>query len=290
MVEGFGGADGSDRWADANERAVMIDSALNFVDGFLEILQGLDPLLLALATALFTALETTALIGMVVPGDAAVLLAGSTVDSPGRFALMMAGGAVGTYTGELVGYAIGYAIGPRLRNSRFGHFIGERRWIRAEKYLSGRGAPVLVPARFVSVVHAVTPVVAGTVRMPLRLFAFWAGVGALLWSGAYTAFGTAVGAAYREYRGLGLLITTVIVGVSALTVYIRRWLRRRRVSGSADGPRSDRQPDRPPGSPGPGEFAFDGLGPGEGRPSGLQLGGQPRERRHGDGDQFAHQS
>lgn len=216
----------------------MIDSLLDLLDGFLDVLQGLDPLLLALATALFTALETTALIGVVVPGDAAVLLAGSTVDSPGRFALMMAGGAIGTYTGELVGYGIGYAVGPRLRTSRFGRFIGEHRWARAESYLSGRGASVLVPARFVSVVHAVAPVVAGTVRMPLRLFALWSGAGALLWAAAYTSLGTAVGAAYREYRGLGLVITAVVIASSVLAVYLRRWLRRRR-------------PAEPPGPVGP---------------------------------------
>lgn len=206
----------------------MIDSLLDRVDGFLEILQGLDPLLLALATALFTALETTALVGMLVPGDAAVLLAGSTVESPARFVLMMAAGAIGSYTGELVGYAIGYAVGPRLRSSRFGRFVGEHRWHRAEAYLSGRGAPVLIPARFVSVVHAVAPLVAGTVRMPFRLFALYAGAGALLWSATYTGLGTAIGAAYREYRGLGLVVTAAVIAISVLVVYLRRWLLRRR--------------------------------------------------------------
>lgn len=206
----------------------MIDSLLDLVDGLLELLYDLDPLLLALGTVVFTALETTLLVGLVVPGDAAVLLAGSTVDSPARYALMAGAGAVGSYVGELGGYGIGRAVGPRLRYSRAGRWLGARRWAAAEAYLAGRGAPSLVPARFVSVVHAVAPLVAGTVRMPLRKFMFWAGLGALLWSCFYTAVGTAVGAAYREYRGLGLLVSAVVIAISMLALYVRRLVRRHR--------------------------------------------------------------
>jgi len=212
----------------------MIESLLDLVDGLLELLYGLDPLLLALGTAVFTALETTVLIGLVVPGDAAVLLAGSTADSPARFALMAAAGAVGSYTGEIGGYGIGRAVGPRLRYSRLGRWLGERRWAAAEAYLAGRGAPSLVPARFVSVVHAVAPLLAGTVRMPLRKFLLWAGTGALLWSLFYTAVGTAVGAAYREYRGLGLLVSVVVIAISMLALYLRRIVRRRRGRGEPE--------------------------------------------------------
>lgn len=207
----------------------MIESVLDLIDQVLGVLSGLDPLLLALATAAITALETTALVGLVVPGDGAVLLAASTVDSPGRFLLILAAAALGTYTGELVGYGIGRAVGPRLRISRLGRLVGERRWARAEAYLAGRGASVLVPVRFVSVVHAVAPLVAGTVRMPLRRFMFWAGLGALVWATVYTGLGTAAGTAYREYRGLGLLTTVAVVGTAAAVMLVRRWRRRRRL-------------------------------------------------------------
>jgi membrane-associated protein len=138
-----------------------------------------------------------------------------------------AGQAGRTDARELVGYGIGRAVGPRLRISRVGRFLGEHRWARAERYLAGRGAAALVPARFVAVLHAVAPLLAGMVRMPLRKFALWAGTGAVLWSVAYTSLGTAIGAAYREYRGLGLLITLVVIVLSAAVVFGRRLLRRR---------------------------------------------------------------
>jgi membrane-associated protein len=205
---------------------------LDLVDRVLETLAGLDPWLLVLATAGFTALETTALIGLVVPGDAAVLLAGSTVDSPARFAMVLGAAAGGTYAGELIGYGIGRAVGPKIRYSRFGRLLRERRWAAAEAYLSGRGASVLVPVRFVAVAHAVTPILCGTVRMPLRRFALWSGVGAVLWASVYTSVGTAAGAAYREYRELGLLTTIGVVLLSVVVILVRRLLRRRRAAGT----------------------------------------------------------
>lgn len=206
----------------------MIDSLLDLLDSVLIVLYGIDPFVLALATAGFTALETTALVGLVVPGDAAVLIAGSTVNSPGRFVLIASAAAIGTYSGELIGYVTGRAVGPRLRISRLGRFLGEHRWSRAERYLAGRGAAALVPARFVAVLHAVAPLLAGMVRMPFRKFALWAGTGAVLWSVTYTALGTAIGAAYREYRGLGLLITLAVIAISAAVVFGRRLLSRAR--------------------------------------------------------------
>lgn len=211
-----------------------MDPLLDLLDRVLDTLAGLDPLLLVLATAAFTALETTALIGLVVPGDAAVLLAGSTVDSPARFGMVLAAAAGGTWVGELVGYGIGRSVGPKLRYSRFGRLLGEHRWARAEAYLSGRGASVLVPVRFVSVAHAVAPVLCGTVKMPLRRFAFWTAVGAVLWATVYTSIGTAAGAAYREYRELGLLTTVAIILISAAVILVRRLLRRRRSASAPE--------------------------------------------------------
>jgi membrane-associated protein len=213
----------------------MTEPLTDLLDWALELVTGLDPVTLVLALGLFTALETTALIGTIVPGDAAVLLVGSTVDSPGRFALVMCTAAVGTYTGELIGYGIGRAMGPRLRISRLGRLIGEQRWARTEAYLAGRGASVLVPIRFVSVLHAVAPVVAGTVRMPLRRFACWAALGALAWASSYTAVGTAAGTAYREYGHLGLLTTIAVATAAGAVIYLRRWRRRRRPGGEAGG-------------------------------------------------------
>lgn len=193
----------------------------------LDLLASLDRTTLLLLTAALTMLETTALIGLVVPGDVAVLLAGSTVDSPGRYAFVLAAASIGTYVGEMGGYAIGRATGPRLRRSRL---VGERRWAKAEEYLSGKGARVLVPARFVSVVHAVAPIVAGAVHMPFRSFALWSGIGAVVWATTYTSVGAATGAAYREYGHLGLATSGVFIVAAVVVIAVRSRARRQPVT------------------------------------------------------------
>src|SRR5215211_5933671 len=153
-----------------------------WVDAPVTGLAGLDPVWLAAMTAAITALEATVGIGLLVPGDLIVLLAGSTVDGPGRFALVVFAATAGTLTGDMIGYGLGRAAGGRIRASRLGRRLGEARWARAERYLAGRGARVLVPIRFVSVVHAIAPVLAGTVRMPFRRFVAWAALGAFIWA------------------------------------------------------------------------------------------------------------
>jgi membrane-associated protein len=203
------------------------------VDGvhLIELLAAMDQTHLMLITMAFTMLETTALIGLVIPGDFAVLLAGSTANTPGRFLLVLVAASVGTYLGELGGYAIGRKAGPRLRRSRL---IKEHQWAKAESYLHGKGARVLVPARFVSVVHAVAPIVAGTVGMPFKRFAFWSGIGAVVWATVYTSVGAAAGTAYRQFGHLGLAVSAVLIATAAIVMAVRSRSRRQPVTSASD--------------------------------------------------------
>lgn len=135
------------------------------------------------------------------------------------------------YLGGLGGYAIGRAAGPRLRRSRL---IKEHRWAQAEAYLNGKGARVLVPARFVSVVHAVAPIVAGTVRMPFQRLAFWAGLGAVVWAAVYTGVGVVAGTAYRHFGHLGLAISAALITAGAIVMAVRSRARRQPVTSRSD--------------------------------------------------------
>ncbi|WP_213452753.1 DedA family protein [Rhizomonospora bruguierae] len=204
----------------------------------LRTLAELDPPVLAAAAGGMAALEATALLGLVLPGDLVVLLAATTAATTGgrHLALVLLAAAVGTWLGELGGYAIGRAAGERLRTGRLGRRVGDRHWATAERYLHGRGARALVPARFVAVVHAVAPLVAGTVRMPARRFALWSGVGAAVWACCYTAAGAAAGQAYRQYGDLGLVTSAGVLAATAAALAVRR---RRRLT---------RRPARPPRS------------------------------------------
>ncbi len=198
-----------------------MDALTDLIDRVLRLLTDLDPVSLALVTWAFTAMEATVLVGLLVPGDLVVLLAGASARAPDTFLLVVVAAALGTYTGELLGYGIGHAVGRRIRTTWLGRRIGQRRWDRAEAYLTGRGARVLVRVRFVSMVHALAPMFVGTVRMPLRRFAGWAALGALVWAITYTSIGAVAGTAYRQHGQAGLLISAAVVSTGAVIFFVR---------------------------------------------------------------------
>ena len=119
--------------------------SFDLIDRLLEALAGLNPLVLYLLTGLFTMLETSALVGLVVPGDAVVLLAGTTATSPARFLALVATAVAGSLAGESVGYLLGRRFGDRLRTSRLGR-LG-RRGLLAPVWRAARFGPLPDPRR-----------------------------------------------------------------------------------------------------------------------------------------------
>jgi membrane-associated protein len=190
-----------------------------------ELLQGLDglhPGVLYLLAGLFTALETSVGIGLVVPGDSVVLLAGTTATTPHRFAALVAATVLGSLTGESIGYLLGRRYGTRLRTSRVGRRLGEHRWAAAEAFLAGRGGRAVAAARFVALVHALVPVVAGTVGMSYRRLVSWGAVGAVAWSMLYVGIGAAAGASWRHYGDrIGLAGLAMFGAALAILLVVR---------------------------------------------------------------------
>ncbi|MGW3346946.1 DedA family protein [Nonomuraea rubra] len=195
----------------------------------LENLAELHPLLLCAAALGFMCVETSLLVGLFVPGDAVVLLAGTTVDSPARYALLVAATTAGCLAGETFGYALGRRFGPSIRRSWAGRRIGAAKWAKAEDHLRRHGGPAVFGSRFVTVIHSLVPIVAGTLGMPYGRFIGWAAPAAVTWSCLYVGAGTAVGATYREAGGVwGTLVPPAIVGTVVAVRVLWSRVRRRR--------------------------------------------------------------
>jgi membrane protein DedA with SNARE-associated domain len=201
---------------------------------FVDWLHTLDQWVVLLVTVLSTAVETTFVLGLFVPGESVVTLAAGL---PGGFAPAVGAGTVGAMAGQILGYGIGRALGPRLRGTRLGRRIGEQRWQRAEDYLHSRGASALVAVRFLAVVHAVVPIVAGVVKMPFGRFVAWSTVGTALWVALFAAVGLLGG-------GDDTILLLVAVGVSLLGAVpaAGRLLFRRRVTAAKPRPGTPNAP------------------------------------------------
>jgi membrane-associated protein len=170
---------------------------VELIDGLLAALAGLPLWALAAAVAVVMALEASLLTGVVVPGDLVVLFAASTATTPTRFVVLWAAVAAGSVAGETIGYGIGRLFGERVQASRIGRWLGPKRWARAAEFLQRRGARAVFAGRFLAAVHAVLPIVAGSVRMGYRRFLAACVAGTLTWSALYMVIGALAGASYR---------------------------------------------------------------------------------------------
>jgi membrane protein DedA with SNARE-associated domain len=207
----------------------VITDLLDAASGFVHWLGTLDTWLVLLFTALSAAVEMTFLLGLFVPGESVVMLAGSLPSGPAGFALAVAVGSAGAMLGQLGGYAVGRTLGARLRDTRLGRRIGAQRWASAEAYLRQHGGSALVAVRFVAVIHAVVPIVAGTARMPFGRFVGWSALGTTMWVAVFAGVG-AVTASTDTSDGLGIVLTAIAatcLGVVPLAVrLLRRAVRR----------------------------------------------------------------
>ena len=185
-------------------------------------------------------LEAAAMVGLVVPGEAA-LLVGGFLASQGKAELpvMMLVGALGAIIGDSIGYEIGKHLGPSLKRSRLGRWVGEERWARAESYIAHHGGRAVFFGRFIGVLRALVPTIAGLSGMPYRTFLPWNAVGGLVWAPGFVLLGYAAGGSYHQvatWAGrastvlliLFVLVVATVLGARAVVRRegaVRRWAR-----------------------------------------------------------------
>ena len=192
----------------------------------------IDPWACLLALFVVLALEASLFVGLVVPGEVALLLSLGALGL--RWAVPMLLVAVLANTiGQAGGYWIGRGTGPSLRRSWAGRKISTDKWEMAEDVVHG-GARALLTTRFVAVVHAVIPAVAGMLRVPFRRFICLAVVGAALWAAVHMVLALALGQAAEVvgYGWVGLFVTVAAAVTSGTMLY--RSVRRTRRTKAAE--------------------------------------------------------
>lgn len=200
------------------------------VSGLLDKLLGLASPWGYLLIGLLAALEAAAFIGLVIPGETAMLL-GGVLAANGRagLGLMIVAASTGAVLGDSLGYEIGRRFGDPLRRSRVGRRIGDQRWQRAEDYVRRRGGRAVFFGRFVGVLRALVPAIAGAARMPYRTFLPYNAAGGVLWASAFVVAGYLAGHSYQRVAALagqaGLLLAILVVITAAIALGAR-WVAR----------------------------------------------------------------
>jgi membrane-associated protein len=186
-------------------------------------------------------LETGAFVGLIAPGETAVVL-GGVVAAQGdvSLAVMLPLAWLAAALGDLVSFALGTRLGRRFlldRGPRLG--ITPPRLERVESFFARHGAKAILAGRFIGIVRAVAPFLAGASGMPLRAFLPWSLIGTAAWATTFTLIGFAF---HRSFSSAADTLTHGAFALAALVagaLVVRAYRRARRsTSGvAAPGPR-----------------------------------------------------
>ncbi|MGC4896016.1 DedA family protein [Micromonospora sp. DT31] len=193
-------------------------------------LQELPPLLIYLAAATIVAAETAVIVGLLMPGEATLLLVGFLAYAGTlRLAPVLVVMTAAAVIGDTLAWRSGRRHGPRLRASGWGARIGAHRWQRADSLLQRLGGRGVLAARWVAFARTLAPRLAGAAGLPYRRFAPWNLAGVASWVGASVLAGYLAGESYEQVsRLLGRATGAVLALLLCLlgVVLAGRWLGR----------------------------------------------------------------
>ncbi|EKD84682.1 MAG: hypothetical protein ACD_38C00174G0005 [uncultured bacterium] len=139
-------------------------------------------------------LESGMLVGFFFPGDSLLFTAG-ILASKGflDITLLIIGCFIAAVAGDTAGYFIGSKLGPKIFNKENSLLFQKKHLDRAQKFYDKHGGKTIILARFVPVIRAFAPVVAGAGKMDYKKFVSFNLIGGLLWAIGVTLTGYYLG-------------------------------------------------------------------------------------------------
>jgi membrane protein DedA with SNARE-associated domain len=176
-------------------------------------------------------LETGAFVGLIAPGETAIVL-GGVVAAEGDVSLplILLAAWLAAALGDLASYALGRRLGRgflEARGPRFG--VTAARLATVDGFFARHGGKAILIGRFIGLVRAVAPFLAGAARLPLRSFLPYSLVGTALWTSAFTLAGYAFHESFSSASGV-LTHGALALAVVAATVVALREVRARRAA------------------------------------------------------------
>jgi len=187
-----------------------------FLTWLLDAVQSVDPVLRTILAGLAIMLETSVLVGLFVPGDTVVIIAGTAVATPLEGVILAIAVVIGALIGESIGFWLGRYLGPKIRHSRLGRRIGDENWERSERYLRRRGGPAIFVSRFLPVLHSLVPLTVGMSGFSYRRFLAWTIPACVIWASLYVTVAALAAGTYRELADRLHFAGYIFVGIIVL--------------------------------------------------------------------------
>lgn len=176
---------------------------------------------LALVFAL-PALEASAFVGFVIPGEIGVLLGGvlanqHKVSLTAVFILAIAGAIIG----DSIGYEVGKRYGNRLLAALPEWIVDDEQQEKAQDIMRKYGGRAVFIGRFTVAARVMVPGLAGLAHIPYRKFLFYNALGGALWASAFVVLGYAVGSQYPRVEHYATVVGLVLIGLIVAYVIYR---------------------------------------------------------------------
>lgn len=184
-----------------------------------------------LALLAVSAGESSALLGLVVPGETFVVGAGALA-AQGELSVTWV--AVVVVVGAVIGDNIGYALGRHFGTCRDHGLLGRvwscARMSRVRSFLDRHGPATVFYARFVGLLRPLAPFAAGAVRMRYRPFLVANLLGATIWGTGTVAAGYLLGPAVERILRAGGVGAAGLVALAITALVVLRVARRHRAA------------------------------------------------------------
>ena len=176
--------------------------------------------------------EAAILVGMVLPGETALLVAGVFCQHGTlELWLMIVVAVVCAIAGDSVGFEFGKKFGPPLRRSRLGEWVGEHRWQMVDGFLHRHGGKAVFLGRLTALFRALIPSMAGMSGMRYRTFIVWNVAGAIIWAPGCVLLGYAFSTSLDTVGRTLTWAPFALIGIIVIG-YVGMHLRRRRLERS----------------------------------------------------------
>src|SRR3954469_6326553 len=183
-----------------------------------------------LLVGFFAFAETGAFIGLVVPGETVMLLGGAVAGQGAiDIYLLIAIAWFSAWLGDTTSFFLGRRLGRGFviqHGPRVG--ISHERFERVEDYFSRHGGKTIFIGRFISLVRAFAPFIAGSSGMRYRAFVPYSVLGTGLWSTAHILIGYFFSRSIEtaaKYAGKGAFLLGTLIVVVAGSVFLVRHFR-----------------------------------------------------------------
>lgn len=174
-------------------------------------------------------METGFIVGMFLPGgDYTLFTAGflcgtQLLEVP--FLVLFPSLAAAAFLGDITGYGKGKWLGPRLFTREKSRFFKPSYLEKTHTFYEKYGAAAFITGKFLPVIRAVIPLMAGASDYKKARFFTISMVGAVVWTGSLTLFGYVVGHVFPgliQYKLWVMFGFILLASTPALSIYLRK--------------------------------------------------------------------